>query len=116
MKRFILYMFRWQLSSPILYLCVLWLKPYGDLSATIIANIIGSVIFFFVDRFIFTSKSLNPLWEIKTDVICIDCGHRGRGYRIVRLGKYDRVKDKYPEYRCEKCSNIKMEKIMEMYG
>ena len=56
MKRFLLYLLRWQLSSPILALCLLWLDPIGTVWATIIANLIGGCIFYFVDRLIFKEK------------------------------------------------------------
>lgn len=56
MKRFLLYLLRWQLSSPILALCLLWLDPIGTVWATIIANLIGGCIFYFVDKLIFKEK------------------------------------------------------------
>lgn len=52
MKRFILYLIRWQLSTPILALCLSVLK-FNTLTNTIIANLIGGVIFYFVDKKIF---------------------------------------------------------------
>lgn len=52
-RRFLLYLGRWQLSSPILALCLIWLEPVGAVRATIIANLIGGAIFFWVDRVIF---------------------------------------------------------------
>ena len=56
MKRFALYLFRWQLSTPILWLVV---RNLGvGIWSTIIANLIGGSIFFWVDRFIFTSKAV----------------------------------------------------------
>lgn len=52
--RFLLYLLRWQLSTPVLWLCLLWLAPHLDkLTATIIANLIGGILFFFVDKRIF---------------------------------------------------------------
>lgn len=52
--RFLLYLFRWQLSSPILYVCLLIMaSKIGTFWATIISNLIGGAIFFFVDRQIF---------------------------------------------------------------
>ena len=51
-KRFILYLIRWQLSTPILALCLNFLN-LGTLLNTIIANLIGGVIFYFVDKKIF---------------------------------------------------------------
>lgn len=56
MKRFVLYLIRWQLSSPILALCLWWLDPIGVVWATIIANLIGGCIFFWVDKLIFKEK------------------------------------------------------------
>lgn len=56
MKRFLLYLLRWQLSSPILALCLLWLDPLGTVWATVIANLIGGCIFYFVDKLIFKEK------------------------------------------------------------
>lgn len=46
--RFLLYLLRWQLSTPILW-GVLYLFGSG-LRATILANLIGGCLFFFVDR------------------------------------------------------------------
>ena len=50
--KFILYLLRWQLSTPILFICLLVL-PVGGLAKTIIANLIGGCIFFWVDKYIF---------------------------------------------------------------
>ena len=52
MKKFLLYLLRWQLSSPILYLCLNRLN-LGVFWNTIIANFIGGCIFFWVDKYIF---------------------------------------------------------------
>lgn len=52
LKTFILYLIRWQMSSPILYVCLQFLN-LGTLLNTIIANLIGGCIFFFVDKWIF---------------------------------------------------------------
>lgn len=50
--RFILYLLRWQLSTPILALC-LNLLSFNVLLNTIIANLIGGIIFYWIDKFIF---------------------------------------------------------------
>lgn len=55
MKKFILYLIRWQLSSPILALCLFFLDPIGVFWATVIANLIGAIIMYPVDKFIFSS-------------------------------------------------------------
>ena len=52
MKKFVLYLLRWQLSTPILAL-VLYLLHTNEMVETIIANFIGGVIFFQVDKRIF---------------------------------------------------------------
>lgn len=57
MKRFILYLIRWQLSSPILALCLYVMKDLDLVIATIIANFIGGCLFFFIDKKIFKDKN-----------------------------------------------------------
>lgn len=52
MKKFILYLIRWQLSTPILALCLSKLK-FSTTVNTIIANLIGGIIFYWIDKFIF---------------------------------------------------------------
>ena len=52
MKRFLIYLLRWQLSSPILALCLVFL-PFNTIINTIIANLTGGIIFYFVDKRIF---------------------------------------------------------------
>lgn len=53
LKQFVLYGARWQLSSLILAPCLALLGGLGVWPATIIANLIGACIFFFVDKHIF---------------------------------------------------------------
>lgn len=55
-KKYILYLFRWQLSTPILAFCCIGFDKYGTLVATILANLIGGLIFFWVDMLIFKNK------------------------------------------------------------
>lgn len=52
MKKYFLYLIRWQLSTPILALC-LNLLHFATLTNTIIANLIGGIIFYWVDKYIF---------------------------------------------------------------
>lgn len=54
--RFILYLIRWQLSTPILALCLSVLH-FSTLINTIIANLIGGIIFFWVDKYIFNKEN-----------------------------------------------------------
>ena len=49
---YILYIFRWICSTPILAL-VLYLLNTSELIETIVANLIGGMIFYWVDRKIF---------------------------------------------------------------
>ena len=110
-KKYIFYLFRWQLSTPILAVVLWMLRDYGNLVATITANLIGGLLFFWVDRFIFKSSYLFPLWEVKEEVICSGCGRKARGYRLVKTKNYDRLNDPQPEFRCEACSEKKLAEL-----
>ena len=110
-KRYGLYLVRWQLSTPILAGVLALLGGLGALTATIIANLIGGLIFFWVDRFIFTSETLSAQWEVREEVRCADCGTIARGYRLVRAKNYDKTRDPAPEFRCEACSKRKSEEL-----
>lgn len=55
-KKFVLYLLRWESSSLILAPCLTLLGHLGEWPATIIANAIGAVIFFGVDFLIFRDK------------------------------------------------------------
>jgi hypothetical protein len=110
-KRYALYLIRWQLSTPILAGALYILSATDKLTATIIANLVGGLIFFWVDRFIFTSRALSTQWEIMDFVVCVDCGKEARGYRIVKARGYDKTADACPEFRCEACSKEKAEEL-----
>jgi hypothetical protein len=112
-KRYGLYLIRWQLSTPLLAGVLILLSTLDPLTATIIANFIGGLIFFWVDRFIFTSKALAAQWEVKENITCVDCGKVCRGYRLVRTSNYDRTDDSAPEFRCEACSERKTKELRE---
>ena len=68
MKKFLLYLFRWQCSTPILWVVLYYTLEHlptftlvgitidSKLSGTILANLIGGCMFFFVDRWIFSRK------------------------------------------------------------
>ena len=110
-KKYMLYLIRWQLSTPILAVVLKLLSNMNEWTATIIANLIGGLIFFWVDKIIFKKKSDVPLWEINNDTTCYDCHKSCKGYRIVSWGNYDRTEDKNPQFRCQECSVKKMETI-----
>jgi hypothetical protein len=112
-KRYGLYLLRWQASTPILAGVGILLASMGQWVAAIVANLIGGLIFFWVDQFIFTSQSLAAQWEVKESITCVDCGRVARGYRLVRSGDYDRTHDHEPEFRCEECSQKKTEELKE---
>jgi len=111
-KQYLLYLVRWQLSTPILAIVLVWLASAGKLTATIIANLIGGLIFFWVDKFIFTSRRLQASWQVMENVLCSDCGRIARGYRLVKSTNYDRTMSP-PEFRCEACSQKKSEKLRQ---
>lgn len=112
-KRYGLYLLRWQASTPILAGVGIILASMGQIVAAIVANLIGGLIFFWVDQFIFTSQSLAAQWEVKENITCVDCGLIARGYRLVKSGDYDKTHDHEPEFRCEECSKKKTEQLRE---
>ena len=53
-KQYLIYLLRWQLSTPILALSIFIFTIYtNEFVATIIANLIGGLIFFWIDKLIF---------------------------------------------------------------
>jgi hypothetical protein len=110
-KRYVLYLLRWQASTPLLAGIGIFLASFGQIVAAIVANLVGGLIFFWVDRFIFTSQSIAVQWEVKEMVTCVDCGKRTRGYRLVKSENYDKSNDPKPQFRCEECSKKKSEEL-----
>jgi hypothetical protein len=124
MVRFLLYLVRWQLSTPILAPIIAIVKgpqageplqlfgtPKDWLAATI-ANLIGGCLFFWVDRFIFKSEAIER-WEVLKAGACHDCGHVTLVRRlVVAPGGYDRSDDESPQYRCPECSKKKLEQLI----
>lgn len=82
-----------------------------DWIGSTVANLIGGLIFFWVDKFIFTSKALESQWEVRDNINCVDCGANTRGYRLAKTINYDRLNVKNPEFRCENCSKKKIKKL-----
>jgi DNA-directed RNA polymerase subunit RPC12/RpoP len=116
-RRYLLYLIRWQLSTPILAPVIALFKHSPSLFGTredwigaAIANLIGGLIFFWVDRFIFTSEKLGTVWQIHENVACVECGKTARGYRLVKTEGYDKTKSA-PQFRCEECSLKKSETL-----
>ena len=112
LTRYALYLARWQASTPLLAGVLILLASQPALVATVIANLIGGLIFFWVDRFIFTSRMLETQWEVAENIRCVDCGKVARGYRLVRTEGYDRS-DARPEFRCEACSEKKTQELRD---
>jgi hypothetical protein len=112
-KQYLFYLMRWQLSTPILAVVLVWLSTFGETIATIVANLIGGLIFFWVDKLIFRARGKKrPEWEIRETVRCADCGREARGYRLVKAPGYDRSGAK-AKYRCEECSARKTHQLRE---
>ena len=115
MKRFVLYLARWQASTPVLWLVVSQLG--AGLEATVLANLIGGSIFFWIDKVIFRNR-VRVEWEVEPAGVCSDCGEPGRVRRLVlapggtRRSEYDRRLDMQPEFRCTSCSAIKVTQLM----
>lgn len=49
----VLYIARWQLSTPVLAVCLTLFTGLGTFWATVLANLVGSILFFPVDKLIF---------------------------------------------------------------
>jgi len=114
-KKYLMYLLRWQLSTPILAIVLVLLANMNEWIATIIANLLGGLIFFWVDKIIFSKKRIRPIWEIKKNIICSECGIKTEaGFRIVEWNKYDRSNDKNPQFRCIDCSNKKYEEVKKL--
>lgn len=58
-KQYILYLIRWQLSTPVLACCILLMKGSDPFISTVVANLIGGLIFFWFDRLIFRKGTSN---------------------------------------------------------
>ena len=99
------------MSTPILAIFIGLFSQYPPIVGSIVANFVGGLFFFWIDRFIFTNNTLAEQWEVREKVKCHDCGKDCRGYRLVFAKGYDRRKDPHPEYRCEECSISKSKKI-----
>jgi len=108
-RKFILYLLRWQLSTPILWLVV---KNLGvGIWSTVLANLIGGAIFFWVDRFIFTSYAVE-VWQFKDKGRCDECGKEESLWRLVKAPNYDRS-DSKPHFLCMQCSKKKTDELRE---
>ncbi|MCX5687734.1 MAG: hypothetical protein NTV71_03725 [Candidatus Omnitrophica bacterium] len=109
-RKFILYLIRWQLSTPILWLAV---KSLGvGIWSTVIANLIGGAIFFWVDKFIFTSYAVE-VWHFKEKGKCDLCGKEESLWRLVRAPNYDKRDELKSIFLCMKCSKQKTDELRD---
>lgn len=116
MKRFILYLLRWQASSLILAPMIALVKGspnlLGDVSdwqAAILGNLVGGCIFFWVDKFIFTSAAVE-MWHFKEDGVCDECGKKSSLWRLALAPNYDK-RDTEPKFLCMECSKKKTDEL-----
>ena len=55
--KLLLYLLRWQASTPILSLVIyLSIDKWGNLASTILANLIGGLMFYKIDKIIFKNN------------------------------------------------------------
>lgn len=59
LKKYMLYLIRWQLSTPILAIVLKIFSKCDIIISTILANLIGGLIFFWVDKIIFRERGKN---------------------------------------------------------
>ena len=52
-KQYGLYLLRWQLSTPVIAVVIYLMSKWDILTATIVANLIGGLIFYWIDKVIF---------------------------------------------------------------
>jgi hypothetical protein len=116
MKRFTLYLLRWQASTPILAPIVAWFSGSSNWMGTpeswlgsAVANLIGGSIFYWVDRFIFTSGAVE-VWNFKDNGICDQCGKEESLWRLVKAPNYDKSQHE-PKFLCMKCSKAKTDEL-----
>jgi hypothetical protein len=101
------------MSTPLLAPCVMYFSNLGFWGSAFIANLIGGLIFFWIDRLIFKKETLyTEQWEVKHNGKCICCNYEGRVYRLIKAPGYDRT-NAPPLYRCESCSIEKYFKIIK---
>ncbi len=101
-KKYGLYLLRWQLSTPVIAVVLIFLASMNKWVATAIANLIGGLIFFWIDRLIFASKK-NIKCDIKEDIKCFKCGEITEGYYLVKTENCNNINDIRPKFICENC-------------
>ncbi|MDF2953119.1 MAG: hypothetical protein OD816_000364 [Thermodesulfobacterium sp.] len=120
MKTWFIYVFgRWIFLSGIAgallqFLLSDYLKIH-TIPAFLLNQFILANVFWFVDKAIFKSHfkipAFFPLWQIKENVKCADCGQICEGYRLVKTRNYDKLNDPKPEFRCKTCRERKLQEL-----
>lgn len=67
-NKYILYLLRWQLSGLILAPCIMLIKA-DPVTVTVISNLIGGAIFFWVDKYIFSKVDKQMITERKKGIM-----------------------------------------------
>ena len=123
--KFALYLARWQASSLVLapviaivnalftpnvdWNTVAWFGTLISWTRAISANLIGGCIFYWVDKFIFTSKAVE-MWHFIPEGNCDECGNRTELWRLTLAPGYDKRTDE-PKYLCMECSKKQTDKL-----
>jgi hypothetical protein len=125
MVRFLLYLARWQASSVLLapaiaivnafftpnvdWNTVAWFGTLTSWVGAICGNFVGGCVFFWVDRFIFTSKAVE-MWHVIPNGKCDQCGKVTELWRLTLAPRYDKRQDE-PKYLCMECSKKKTDQL-----
>lgn len=123
--KLILYLLRWQASSivlaPVIAIVAALFTPnvdwntvawFGTLTSwvgAITANLLGGLLFYGVDKFIFTSSAVE-VWNFKDYGICDQCGEEESLWRLVRAQNYNKS-NSVPVFLCMKCSKKKTDEL-----
>ncbi len=100
--RYLLYLARWQLSTPVLALWLYLFHLGGTAFSTIMANLMGGLLFFRVDRYLFKSEWFE-VWQV-TEGRCHECGEAFEVlFRLIRAPAYNRLYS-MPAFLCIECS------------
>jgi hypothetical protein len=88
---------------------VAWFGTLISWTGAISANLIGGCIFYWVDKFIFTSKAVE-MWHFVPEGNCDECGDRTELWRLTLAPGYDKRQDE-PKYLCMECSKKKTDEL-----
>lgn len=125
MLRYCLYLLRWQASSLVLapviaitnalftpnvdWNTVAWFGTLTSWVGAIAANFLGGNLFYWVDRFIFTSAAVE-MWHFIPEGKCDECSRTASLWRLTMAPGYDK-RSANPKYYCMDCSKIKTDEL-----